>query len=96
VTVYIVAQIRFTDRTAYDRYQTRFMDVFGAFSGTLLAVDDKPAVVEGNWLHERVVIGSFPDEAAWRAWWDSPEYREIVEHRWAGSEAVILLVKGLA
>jgi uncharacterized protein (DUF1330 family) len=41
------------------------------------------------------VLGAFPDAAAYYAWWNSPEYRDIVRHRHAGSEATILLVKGL-
>ena len=37
MTVYVLAQLRFTDRPAYDRYQARFMDVFKRFKGRLLA-----------------------------------------------------------
>ncbi len=28
MTVYAIAQLRFTDRAAYDRYQARFAEVF--------------------------------------------------------------------
>ena len=77
MTVYAVAQLRFTDRDAYNRYQARFMEVFTRFSGRLLAADEHPQVVEGDWEREKVVIMSFPDETAFRSWADSPEYREI-------------------
>jgi uncharacterized protein (DUF1330 family) len=53
VTVYAIAQLRFTDRTAYDKYQMRFMDVFRRYHGTLLAADERPQVVEGSWDRER-------------------------------------------
>lgn len=95
MTVYVLAQLTITDRTAYDRYQTRFMEVFTPFGGTLLAVDDNVQTIEGAWPHTRLVLASFPDEAAFRAWWDSPDYRDIVKHRWAGSTGVIVLAKGL-
>jgi uncharacterized protein (DUF1330 family) len=39
---------------------------------------------------------SFPDEAAYRAWADSPEYLEISKDRKAGAQAVALLAKGFA
>jgi uncharacterized protein (DUF1330 family) len=48
MTVYAIAQLKFTDRTAYDRYQARFMQVFTQFDGTVLAADEAPRVVEGS------------------------------------------------
>ena len=66
VTVYAIAQLRFTDRAAYDRYQARFMEVFRRHPGTLLAADESPEVVEGDWDREKLVLMSFPDEAAFR------------------------------
>ena len=95
MTVYAIAQLRFTDRPAYDRYQAAFMPVFLKFQGRLLAADEAPQVVEGDWDREKLVLMSFPDEAAYRAWAESPEYQAISKDRVAGSEAVVLLVKGL-
>jgi uncharacterized protein (DUF1330 family) len=95
VTVYVVAQLAIHDRAHYGQYEAGFMEVFGKFAGRLLAVDEQPEVLEGEWGRTRVVIGTFPDAASFRAWWDSTEYREIARHRHAGSEATILLVKGL-
>ncbi|SUB53962.1 Uncharacterized conserved protein [Nocardia brasiliensis] len=48
MTVYVIAQMKFTDRAAYDRYQARFLEVFARHSGTLLAADESPQVVEGT------------------------------------------------
>ncbi len=95
MTVYAVAQLRFTNRDAYDRYQARFMEVFTRFSGRLLAADEDPRVIEGDWDREKVVIMSFSDEAAFRAWSDSAEYRDISHDRLAGADAVVLLVHGI-
>jgi uncharacterized protein (DUF1330 family) len=95
VTVYAIAQLRFKDRAAYDRYQTRFMDVFLRHPGTLLAADESPQVVEGQWDGEKVVLMSFPDEAAFRGWAQSPEYQDISKDRLAGADSLVLLAKGL-
>ena len=40
MTVYAIAQLKFTDRDAYNRYQAAFMEVFQQYSGTLLAADE--------------------------------------------------------
>ena len=95
MTVYVVAQLKITDPVAYDRYRDRFMDVFERHSGSVLASDDSPEVVEGAWDRHRIVLLAFPDEAACRGWYESPEYREIAEDRWAGADSVVLLVKGM-
>lgn len=94
MTVYILAQLSIHDRAIYDEYQSRFMEVFKPFGGTLLAVDDNVKTLEGDWPHTRFVLASFPDEASFRAWWDSPAYREIAKDRWAASDGSILLVQG--
>ena len=95
MTVYAIAQLKFTDRAAYDRYQARFMEVFRRHPGTLLAGDERPEVIEGEWDREKVVLMSFPDEAAFRGWAQSPEYQDISKDRLAGADTLVLLVKGL-
>jgi uncharacterized protein (DUF1330 family) len=96
MTVYAIAQLTITDRTAYNRYQSRFMSVMNRYKGRVLAADEHPQVVEGQWDREKLVLLSFPDEAAFREWADSPDYQEIAKDRKAGSTAVVLLVKGIA
>lgn len=95
MTVYVMAQLKFTDRSAYDRYQARFFGVFSRFKGTLLAADDAPQVVEGEWLRDKVVLMSFPDHAAYREFAESPAYEEISRDRKAGADAIVLVLRGV-
>ncbi len=74
MTVYAIAQLKMTDRAAYDRYQARSFDVFRKFNGRLLAADEHPRVLEGAWPHDKHVKMSFPDEAAFLAFSNSPDY----------------------
>jgi uncharacterized protein (DUF1330 family) len=94
MTVYVIVQLKMTDRAAYDRYQARFFEVFKKFKGRLLSADDNPAILEGAWDRDRLMLMSFPDEAAFHTWADSPEYLEIADDRKAGAQAVVLLAKG--
>ena len=96
MTVYAIAQLKMTDRAAYDRYQARFFEVFKKFNGRLLAADEHPSVLEGAWPHDKLVMMSFPDEAAFFAFSNSPDYVEISQDRKAGAQATVLLVKGFA
>ena len=96
MAVYVLAQLKFTDRVAYGRYQERFMDVMRKFRGRLLAADEHPTVLEGTWEGDKVVLLSFPDEPAYREWGNSPEYQEILQDRKAGAAAIALLIKGVS
>jgi uncharacterized protein (DUF1330 family) len=95
MTVYALAQLTIHDRTRYDRYQSRFMDVLRRHKGRVLAADESPQVVEGTWEREKVVLLSFADEAAYRAFAESADYQAIAADRLAGADAVVLLVKGI-
>ena len=96
MTVYVVAYLTFTNRKAYDGYVVKFASVFARFEGTLLAADEFPEVLEGQWSGEKVVLISFPDAAACQRWSDSPDYLDIARDRKAGAEALVMLVKGLS
>lgn len=96
MTVYAIVQLEMTDRAAYDRYQSRFFDVFRKFDGRLPSADEHPAVLEGKWDRDKLVSTSFPDEVAFRAWADSPEYLEIAKDRKAGADGIVLLAKGFS
>jgi uncharacterized protein (DUF1330 family) len=95
MTVYLVAQLAFTDVAAYRRYQAKFLDVFRKFDGRLLAADEHPKISEGRWDRDKIVIMSFPDEDACLRFADSPEYQEISKDRRAGADTVSLIVKGI-
>jgi uncharacterized protein (DUF1330 family) len=96
MAVYVIAQLKMIDHAAYDRYPARIFDTFNNFSGRLLSADENPSVLEGIWDRDKLVLMSFPDEAAFRAWGSSDEYREISEDRKAGAQAVVLLANGVA
>lgn len=95
MTVYAVALIDIDDREGYGNYEQGFMDIFSKYEGTLLAVDEAPGVLEGEWPWTRTVVLSFPDEAKLRAWYESEEYQALARHRFDASDASIAVIKGL-
>jgi uncharacterized protein (DUF1330 family) len=94
MTVYAVVQLNIHDRPTYERYMSRFMDVFNSFNGKLLVADDHPRVLQGEWSFNRIVIMEFPDRHSFAQWATSPEYQEIAKDRVASSSGVILLAHG--
>ncbi len=60
----------------------------------VLAAYGRQEVVEGPAV-EGVVILEFPDSAAAKAWYDSPAYREVREHRFRGADYRAVIVQGV-
>jgi uncharacterized protein (DUF1330 family) len=95
MSTYVIAQIQFRDRAAYDRYQAAFMPVFSKFNGKVLAADERPRLMEGASAAEKVVIMAFPSDEEAMRFLQSPEYQEISKDRRAGADTVAHLVRGL-
>ena len=95
MTVFALAQLKFKNREAYQRYQERFMPILTRFGGRLLAADENPDTIEGIWEGDKVVLISFTSRERFAAWSESPSYQEIAKDRRAGADASILLLKGI-
>jgi uncharacterized protein (DUF1330 family) len=95
MSILIVAQLKFRDRERYNRYQSRFADIFRKFRGRLVAADEHPIVLEGQDGPDKIVILEFPDEVAALEFHNSAEYQEISIDRKAGADALVLQCWGL-
>ncbi len=94
MTAYFVAQIRIDDPDEYQRYLDACDGVFARFNGEYLAVDPAPTVLEGAWPYSRSVLIRFPSEADLLAWYNSPDYQQILSYRLAGAECDSILLHG--
>jgi uncharacterized protein (DUF1330 family) len=72
------------------------MDIFSRCEGKLLAIDESPTVLEGEWPWTRTVLVEFPDEAKLRAWYDSDDYQALAQHRFEASKASLAVIEGLS
>lgn len=61
---------------------------------SVLAAYGPQEILEGPEV-EGVVILEFPSLADAKAWYDSPAYREVREHRFRGSDYRALIVDGV-
>src|SRR5262249_9458975 len=73
MTVYVVGQLKFTDRAAYERYAARFRGVLKQFGGRLLAADEQPEIIEGRWDRDKIVLLSFSNATAFRGFFESAQ-----------------------
>lgn len=62
--------------------------------GRVVAFDEEPEVVEGQIEDPRTVILQFPSMTAFHAWYDSPEYQEILPLRLKSTPGTLIVAKG--
>ena len=95
MTVYAIAQIRIHDRARYERYVAGFMPILTRHGGRLLAADEQPERLAGDWAFDKIIMMAFPDRDAWLKWATSEEYQAISKDRIAATEGTVLLVHGV-
>ena len=91
---YFVARIEIHDPAKYQRYLDGTDVLLARFGAQVLAVDEAPVVLEGEWPCTRTVLIRFPDEAAAQSWYRSPEYQALAQHRFRSSSSDAVLLKG--
>jgi len=94
VSSYFIALINVHDDLGYREYLAGFDAVFQRYNGHVLAVEDQPRVLEGEWPAGRTVLIRFPDDGAIRRWYESPEYQQLALLRRKASVASIAIVSG--
>lgn len=92
---YVIADVRVTDSVAYERYKALTPNAIAKNGGRFLSRGGQTEVLEGGWQPGRVVILEFPDYAAAKAFYDSPEYREAREARKDAADFTMIVVDGL-
>lgn len=93
--VYAVAQGRIEDRKRLDEYVARALPTIASHGGRVLGFDEAPEVVEGSIALPRTVILEFDSREQFRAWYDSPEYQEILPMRLESAPGSFILVEGI-
>src|SRR5258707_14875887 len=75
-------------------YLKRIDATLQPFGGHFIIHGAKPEVVEGVWTGDLIVV-TFPDMAAARAWYGSPDYRAILPLRLNNADGEGILIDGV-
>jgi len=91
--VYLVARGRIADREMHDEYVDRAVPTLPA-DARVVSFDLASDVVEGDAADDRTVIIEFPSRESFRAWYDSPEYQEVLPLRLNSVPGSLAVVDG--
>ena len=91
---YLIARVHVTDAEKYDDYKKLSPAAIAAYGGRFLARGGAVETLEGEKEDRRVVLVEFPDMAAARAFYESPQYRAARAAREGAAEAQFIIVDG--
>jgi uncharacterized protein (DUF1330 family) len=94
MSCYFIARIKIKDKTSYEAYRKKAGDMVRKHKGTYLAVDDAPKILEGKEGSSRLVLIRFDHEKDFQAWYESPEYQEILKIRLSAADCNAVLLHG--
>jgi uncharacterized protein (DUF1330 family) len=96
MAAYIIAEVEITDPDTYATYRAQTPGVIERFGGRFIVRGGAAELLEGDRQPARIVAIEFPDVAAARRFYDSPEYQAIIGLRHKAANSRIILVEGVA
>jgi uncharacterized protein (DUF1330 family) len=94
MTAYLIADVEVHDQNVYAEYRRQVLPLIQKHGGRFIVRGGAFEILEGDWRPRRLVIIEFPDMAALKLWYRSPEYAKLIELRQGASRGSIVAVEG--
>jgi len=91
---YLIADVEVHDPDVYAEYRRRVLPLVQSHGGRFIVRGGAHETLEGTWRPARVVVIEFPDMAALKAWYGSPEYTQLIALRQGVSGGSLIAVEG--
>jgi uncharacterized protein (DUF1330 family) len=91
---YVIADVTVKNPDVYAEYRSQVLATVTEYGGRFVVRGGACEVVEGDWRPGRVVVLEFPDMAAAKTWYASPEYAPLAKLRQSASTGSLLLIEG--
>lgn len=92
---YVLGDVRVNDAAAFATYVNPAVASIAQYGGRVLAAAGNAEMLDGGPMPERVVVIEFPDAAAARRWYRSPEYQAALPIRLRSAEGRVFLIEGM-
>jgi uncharacterized protein (DUF1330 family) len=91
---YAIADTEIRDHKTYDAYKRQVLPTIAKFGGRFIVRGGPHEVLEGQWQPHRIVVIEFPDMAAIKAWYNSPDYAPLLAMRQPAATDHLVAVEG--
>jgi uncharacterized protein (DUF1330 family) len=94
MTAYLIADVDVRDPDVYAEYRRQVLPLVTRHGGHFIVRGGAHETLEGEWQPKRLVVIEFPDMAALKAWYGSPEYTRLIALRQGVSRGSLVAVEG--
>lgn len=94
MAAYIIAEVAVTDPAGYEAYKNAVEVTIAQYGGRYKVRGGQAEALEGDAPRGRLVVLEFDSYEQAKAWYDSPENREVKKIRHATATSRLLLVDG--
>ena len=91
---YVIADTEIKDHKTYDEYKRQVLPMIAKFGGRFIVRGGPHEVLERQWRPHRIVVIDFPDRAAIKAWYNSPEYAPLLAMRQPAATDYLVAAEG--
>lgn len=91
---YLIADVEVKDPDVYAEYRRQVLPLVQRHGGRFIVRGGAHETLEGAWRPARLVVIEFPDMAALKAWYGSPEYEKLIALRQGASRGSLIAVEG--
>ena len=95
MAAYMIARVRVTDPTRYQKYVASTLPTIEKFGGRFLARGGRTVTFEGSEETRRVVILEFPSLERAQEWYASEDYQTVKKLRVGAAEGSFVMVDGV-
>lgn len=96
MSAYFVIHNRIHNLEKMQEYVPKALDTMTAYNPEILALDENSQVIEGSTNLPRTILIKFDSRDTMMAWYNSPEYQEVLPLRLEATEGFSVLIDGLA
>jgi uncharacterized protein (DUF1330 family) len=93
---YFIAELDVSNPAGMEAYRAAVPATIQQYGGRYLARGGTAELIEGGPEPKRIVILEFADTAAFKRWYNSPEYQKILPGRLDNSTSRAFIVEGVS
>jgi uncharacterized protein (DUF1330 family) len=94
VPAYMIVEVETTDEALMAEYRKHTPGLVAKFGGKFIVRGGKTRTLEGDWTPPRVVVLEFPNYEAAEKFYDSADYKPVLEMRLKAGKSKAIIVDG--
>ena len=94
MAAYLIAEHLISNAARFEEYRSKVAPMIERFGGRYVTRGGSHEILDGTWRPTRVVVIEFPDMAALKSWYDSPEYQPLIAIRREAATDVLIAIEG--